>query len=58
MAEITGLDRDTIKRGLEDMAVDLEEQPEDRQRHVGGGRPRAEKKAAGPADAVAGDSGA
>lgn len=42
---MTGLDEKTIRRGRRELAADLVEGPPDgRQRHVGGGRPRAEKK--------------
>jgi hypothetical protein len=41
--EITGVDEKTIRRGREEMAASLEDQPTDRVRGPGGGRPRAEK---------------
>jgi len=44
MAEVTGLDRNTIKRGQQEIAAS---DFSDRVRHKGGGRPLTEKK--GPA---------
>ena len=44
LAQITGLDEKTIRRGRREMASELAGLPENRQRQVGGGRPRAEKK--------------
>jgi hypothetical protein len=41
---ITGLDDKTIRRGRAELAAQLEEQPVDRQRQEGGGRPLSEKK--------------
>jgi hypothetical protein len=41
---ITGLDDKTIRRGRAELASQLEEQPVDRQRQEGGGRPLSEKK--------------
>jgi hypothetical protein len=42
--EITGIDEKTIRRGREELAVSLEDQPIDRVRRPGGGRPPTEKK--------------
>lgn len=41
---ITGLDEKTIQRGRHELLANLADAPHERQRHVGGGRPRAEKK--------------
>ena len=42
--EITGVDEQTIRRGREELAASLEDQPTDRVRRPGGGRPPTEKK--------------
>lgn len=42
--EITGVDEKTIRRGREELATSLEDQPTDRVRRPGGGRPVTEKK--------------
>jgi hypothetical protein len=42
--EITGVDEKTIRRGREELAASLEDQPTDRVRRPGGGRPSVEKK--------------
>jgi hypothetical protein len=44
VAQITGLDPHTIRRGRQERAVSLAERPTDRVRVAGAGRPRAEKK--------------
>ena len=44
LAQITGLDEQTIRRGREELAGSLEGTPVRRHRQPGGGRPRAEKK--------------
>ena len=44
VAEITGLHPETIRRGRDELAADLESRPGNRIRLPGGGRPRAEKK--------------
>ncbi len=44
LAQITGLDEQTIRRGREEMADGLADVPVDRVRRVGGGRPPVEKK--------------
>lgn len=44
MAQITGLDEDTIARGRREMASSLAERPSERVRLAGGGRPSNEKK--------------
>ena len=44
VAQITGLDPHTIRRGRQELAVSLTERPTDRVRVPGAGRPRAEKK--------------
>lgn len=41
---ITGVDEKTIQRGRQDLAGELADILPTRQRRVGGGRPRAEKK--------------
>jgi Rhodopirellula transposase DDE domain len=45
--EITGVDEKTIRRGREELAASLADQPMDRVRQPGGGRPPVEKKSAG-----------
>ena len=42
--EITGVDEKTIRRGREEVAASLADQPVDRIRRPGGGRPATEKK--------------
>ena len=42
LAQITGLDDKTIRRGRAELATGLAEQPPDRVRRPGGGRPRVE----------------
>jgi hypothetical protein len=42
--EITGVDEKTIRRGREELAALLEDQPSDRVRRPGGGRLPTEKK--------------
>jgi len=44
---ITGLDEKTIQRGRQELAEGLIDVPNGRQRRVGGGRPRSEKKIQG-----------
>lgn len=44
LAEITGLDENTIRRGQAELAGELADRPIDRVRLPGGGRPRVEKK--------------
>jgi hypothetical protein len=44
VAQITGLDEKTIRRGQEEVAGSLADAPIKRQRRVGGGRPPVEKK--------------
>lgn len=44
VAQITGLDEKTIRRGRQEMAKDLEGRPQDRVRLPGGGRSATEKK--------------
>ncbi len=44
LAQITGLDEKTIRRGREELAASLEGRPTDRVRLPGGGRRAAEKK--------------
>jgi len=44
LARITGLDRNTIRRGRRELAAGLTNVPATRQRRVGAGRPAAEKK--------------
>lgn len=43
MAQITGMDVSTIRRGGRELGSNLEERPIDRTRLPGGGRPRTEK---------------
>jgi hypothetical protein len=47
VAQITGLDEQTIRRGREELAVSLATCPDDRVRQAGGGRPPVEKKIQG-----------
>ncbi len=42
--QITGVDEKTIRRGREELAASLAEQPPERVRQPGAGRPTAEKK--------------
>jgi hypothetical protein len=44
LAQITGLDEKTIRRGRAELATGLAEQPSDRVRRPGGGRPAVETK--------------
>jgi hypothetical protein len=44
MAQITGLDPQTIRRGRRELEVSLAERPTERVRLAGGGRPPVEKK--------------
>jgi len=44
LARITGLDRNTIRRGRRELAAGLAEAPPTRERRAGAGRPAAEKK--------------
>ncbi len=44
VAQITGLDEKTIRRGQEEVAGSLADAPVKRQRRAGGGRPPVEKK--------------
>lgn len=44
VAQITGLNVETIRQGRRELAQDLVDRPVDRIRLPGGGRPRAEKK--------------
>jgi len=44
LAQITGLDETTLRRGREELATGLAERPTDRVRLSGGGRPPVEKK--------------
>ena len=44
VAQITGLDEKTIRRGREELAASLADVPVDRVRRPGGGRPPVEKK--------------
>ncbi len=43
LAQITGMDVGTIRRGKQELETDLEDRPVNRTRLRGGGRPRAEK---------------
>jgi hypothetical protein len=44
VAEITGLDEKTIRRGRQELETELSERPKQRIRLPGGGRPLLEKK--------------
>lgn len=44
VAQITGLSEKTIRRGRQELALDLAERPPDRVRLPGAGRPATEKK--------------
>jgi len=44
LSQITGLDEKTIRRGRQELAASLTDQPPDRVRREGGGRPKVEKK--------------
>lgn len=44
LAQITGLDEKTIRRGREELAQEIAALPADRVRQAGGGRPAVEKK--------------
>lgn len=44
VAQITGLDEKTIRRGQDEVAGSLADVPVKRQRRLGGGRPPVEKK--------------
>jgi hypothetical protein len=44
LAQITGLDEKTIRRGLKDLGTELADRPTDRVRQPWGGRPPTEKK--------------
>jgi hypothetical protein len=47
MAQITGLDEKTIRRGRAELDASLADNPPDRIRRAGGGRPPVEKKTQG-----------
>src|SRR5215470_19310162 len=44
LAQITGLDEKTIRRGRQELAAKLSERPQQRVRLPGAGRPRTEKR--------------
>lgn len=44
LAQITGLDVETIRRGRRELDAELAERPHDRMRRSGGGQPPVEKK--------------
>jgi len=44
LAQITGMDEKTIRRGREELAAEFGERPRERVRLPGGGRPPVEKK--------------
>jgi hypothetical protein len=44
LSQITGLDEKTIRRGRDELAASLADQPTERVRQPGGGAPRTEKK--------------
>lgn len=48
VAQISGLDEKTIRRGRQELALDLDERPQDRIRLPGAGRPVTEKKSLQP----------
>ncbi len=41
---IAGLDEKTIQRGRHELTTNLADAPDEKQRHAGGGQPRAEKR--------------
>jgi len=47
LSQITGLDEKTIRRGREELDASLADNPPDRIRRPGGGRPPVEKKTQG-----------
>ncbi len=47
LSQITGLDEKTIRRGREELDASLADNPPDRIRRPGGGRPPVEKKTPG-----------
>jgi hypothetical protein len=47
LVRITGLDRNTIRRGCRELADGFADLPANRQRRLGGGQPAAEKKTRG-----------
>ena len=47
LSQITGMDEKTIRRGREELAASLADNPPERIRRVGGGRPAVEKKTPG-----------
>src|SRR5204863_5677567 len=51
LMEITGVDEKTIRRGREELAASLVNQPADRVRQPGAGRPSVEKNAGDPVGA-------
>ena len=44
LAQVTGMNAETIRRGRRELEGSLEDCPTERVRRVGGGRPRIEKK--------------
>ena len=44
VSQITGLDEKTIRRGQQELSLDLAGRPDDRVRLPGAGRPKSEKK--------------
>jgi hypothetical protein len=44
LSRITGMSRDTIRCGRRELAAGLVNEPNQRQRQVGAGRPKSEKK--------------
>ena len=56
LAQITGLDEQTLRRGRAALATSLADCPVGRVRRPGGGRPALEKKS-GPRDSAAGSGG-
>ena len=55
VAQIMGLDPNTIRRGRQELDVSLAERPMHRVRLPGAGRPRAGKKRSGPGNKPASD---
>jgi len=47
LSQITGMDEKTIRRGREELDASLADNPPERIRRVGGGRPAVEKKTPG-----------
>jgi hypothetical protein len=57
LAQITGLDEKTIRRGRDELAMSLADRPDESVRRPGGGRPSVEKKRPGHRSSAAGTGG-